>query len=474
MGVVVTEVPTAISHPKRRWSWAWLIPLLALAGGASLFYWGFQEQGTPITILFKEGHGLKVGDRLSYRGIDVGEVRRVELTDDALTIQVMVELTHSAEIIARSGSYFWIERPQINLRNISGLETLIGANYLRVLPSSEGTPQYSFVGLEEPPLESLLEAGGLEIILSAKSIGALQRGAPISYRQVVIGAITEVDLAKDASAVMARAYIQPKYISLIREGTRFWRSSAVSFDAGWLRGISVELASIQTLLDGGVNIAIPEIDSGEKVESGHLFILHEEPEVEWEQWTPYLPLGDLAESNVPEIETLMASLIWEDKRIWTFNARQHVLHALLLPVENGFLGPSNILIPPQNAKENKTFLNIESLQIKLSNQATALENGLAFLETSHNYEPWTLYRVPQAPEDTFVYADSNTHRFIAAHHYEQNEGFWTLDDTTFDSQWHGAVVVSSEDGHALGILLLNNIFKVIFWPVDLPSYLKVI
>ncbi len=463
----MTNIPTAISQPKRHWSWVWLIPFLAFVGGGSLFYLGIKDQGTPITILFKEGHGLKVGDKLVYRGIDVGEVRRIELTDDTQNIQVTVELTNSAEVIASSRSYFWIEKPQISLRNISGLETLVGANYLRVLPSNSGTQQYSFVGLEEPPLESFLEADGLEITLLAKNIGALQRGAPISYRQVTIGVITEVDLAKDASAVIARAYIQPKYTSLIRKGTLFWRSSAVSFDAGWLRGISVELASIQALLDGGVNIAIPEINAGEKVESNHHFVLHEEPEAEWEQWTPYLPLGELNTNNLPKPEMLLASLIWESKsNIWTFTTRQHVFNALLLPVEGGFLGPSNIFVPPQNAKEEKVFLNVESLQISLDNQVITLENGWSFLKANHHYEPWVLYRVPQVPEDTLIYAN-NAHRFIASHHYEQKEGHWTLDDTTFDSNWHGAIVVSAEDGHALGMLLLDNILKVIFWPSDL-------
>ncbi len=460
----MSDVPTAISRPKRRWSWAWLIPVLALFSVASLIYLGMREQGIAITILFKEGHGLKVGDRLRYRGIDVGEVSHIDLTEDAHAIQVIVQLTRSAEIIARKGNVFWIERPRISLRNISGLETLLGANYLRVLPVPEGVAQYSFIGLEEPPLKNLLESGGLEITLLAKGMGALQRGAPISYRQIVIGTITEVDLARDASAVMAIAYIRPKYTSLIRENTRFWRSPAVSFDAGWLRGISVELASVQALLDGGVNIAIPEVNAGAKVEDAYQFTLYDEPEPEWVNWRPYLPLEELQLSqSLPKAEILTASLVWEEGNAWTFNLSQQVRHSTIFPVEGGFLGASNSLLPPKRANEGKTYLNLADIQINLIEDDILLSNDLAFLPLSHNYEPWK-FRLPEIAEDTFVYIDKESRRFVAAHHYKQEENHWQLNDTTtFDFSWHGALVVSAKDDFALGILLLDKLPKVAFW-----------
>lgn len=462
----MSDLPTAITKPKKLWSWVGFIPIFALIVSGGLIYWGIKEQGTPIKILFKEGHGLKVGDKLRYRGIDVGEVSQIKLTDDAKTIEVLVKLTSSTEIIARSGSLFWIARPQINLRNISGLDTLLGANYLQVLPSSEGQAQDFFVGLEQPPLKNLLEPGGLEIILLAKNIGALQRGAPISYRQVTIGTITEVDLAKDASAVIALAYIKPKYVSLIRENTQFWRSSAVSFDAGWLRGISVELASVQALLGGGVNVAIPETNTGEKVLSKHRFTLYDEPEPEWLNWTPYLPLEELKPSqDLPIGEILTASLVWEEGSIWTLDIRQKARPLLMLPVEQGFLSSS--LLIPRNARADKTYLNIANLQINLETADIFSQNGLSLLKINHDYQVWQFYRLPLVPEDTFVYVNRDEPRFVAAHHYKQAENHWQLEgNANFDYSWHGAVVVSVKDGYMLGVLLLNEEPKVSFWITD--------
>ena len=46
-----------------------------------------QSQGKQISIRFDEGHGIKAGDTLRYRGIDVGSVKSVLIADDLSGIE---------------------------------------------------------------------------------------------------------------------------------------------------------------------------------------------------------------------------------------------------------------------------------------------------------------------------------------------------------------------------------------------------
>ncbi len=72
------RVITANKSASQRWStrlW-WLTAasaILAIALVAS----SFRTQGLEIHVRFQDGHGLKAGDTLHYRGIDVGTVTRV-------------------------------------------------------------------------------------------------------------------------------------------------------------------------------------------------------------------------------------------------------------------------------------------------------------------------------------------------------------------------------------------------------------
>ena len=101
---------------------------------------------------FPAGEGLQVGDTIQYRGISVGEVTYVDLSDDIDSVWVGARLVGSARALARQGTQFWIERPRIALTEIRGLETLLGGRYIAIEPSTaESAAASEFVGMPEPP-----------------------------------------------------------------------------------------------------------------------------------------------------------------------------------------------------------------------------------------------------------------------------------------------------------------------------------
>lgn len=276
--------PEAVSSPPRASGWLWLLPVAALAAGTWLLVSEFARQGVPVTIRFEQGHGLKAGDAVKYRGIEVGAVRSVGLDETLRYVVVEARLLPSAQALARSGSSFWIVRPQLDLTGPRGLETVVGANYIAVSPG-QGDPAARFTGLEEPPRFAAQVDGGLEIRLLSPSAERLSPGAPVTYRAVRIGALTAVRLAAHRRGVEVFASIEPDYRDLIVDGTRFWKSGGARLSAGWLSGIELDVGPMSSLMLGGVSLATPP-DGGGPVSNGHLFPLHDQPEKAWLEWSP--------------------------------------------------------------------------------------------------------------------------------------------------------------------------------------------
>ncbi len=446
------DLPEARLVPRRRGPWFWLLPLLALAAAGGLVWQSLGQRGLPLEVQFRHGHGLKPGDALRYRGIQVGRVRGVSLAEGLDGIRVTAELDPTARELAREGSQFWIARPQFGLDAITGLDTVVGANYLGVLPG-EGQPRRDFTGLEEPPLQELQEPGGLEIVLTAPGKGRLRPGAPVSYREVVIGALVAVDLARDAASVEARAYIRPRYRPLIREGLRFWKTGGAKVEAG-LGGFSVAVDSVQGLLRGGVTLAIPP-NPGHLVEPGHRFPLAEQPDPDWLAWSPNLSLVAAAPATRPE--PLAASLVWEYKN-FAYLTREGRREGRVLPVTGGFLGPRDLFDAPDDALPGSVRSQVGQLPLVPLPNSRPRAPGLAWLPVRHGYSPWTLARWIDAPEDSLVIAGSGQpNRFLGADAFQAGEGLWLVRVAApFDAPWHGAAVVSERDGALLGLLLVTE------------------
>ncbi|MDQ2696578.1 MAG: MlaD family protein [Pseudomonadota bacterium] len=459
-------LPVARVQRRRRFSLLWLLPLLAVLAAAGLVYAALGQRGVPIAITFQQGHGLKAGDVLRYRGIAVGSVREIRLTPDLDGIAVRLSLDRRARNLARAGSRFWIVRPQVSLSGASGLETLIGAHYLSVLPG-EGELQDTFTGLEEPPLLELLENGGLEVLLTTPVKGNLRAGAPVNYRQVPVGTILSVGLARDASGVEVRIYVEPQYTTLIRDNTRFWKTGGARFSAG-ITGLSVDVDSVPGLLLGGVNLALPP-DPGRRVEPGQRFRLYEEPGAGWTEWVPALSLADgVAGPAADRPRPLRAVLRWEQKNLLYLTGEKQ-RQGWVLAVEGGFLGPADLLAPPADALPGSARLSIDQRPVPL---AAAADWGepLLMLPYAHGYPPWSRWREVTTAEDTLIVADpARPARFVGADRYRRRDGYWRVDPPApFDARWHGAAVVAESDGALLGLLWVGENETAVF-PVRPPD-----
>ncbi len=284
-------IPEVAVTKQGRFSIIWIIPLIAAGIGGWLAYKSYADRGVPITITFSDGTGIAGGKtQVRYKGLTVGQVDSVRLGSNDTRVVVHATLEKSVGGLARGGSQFWVVRPRIGQGHVSGLGTILSGEYIQVRPG-KGARATSFTGLEEPPLIDE-DSRGLRLILKTDQLGSLQAGAPVYYREVVVGSVSGCRLTDAADGVNVYAFIEENYAPLVRENTRFWNASGVDVKLGLLSGLDVNFESLRALLAGGIAFATPDNrDMGTQVSDGAVFTLYREPNYRWLTWKPKIPLG---------------------------------------------------------------------------------------------------------------------------------------------------------------------------------------
>ncbi|RMH14836.1 MAG: MCE family protein [Planctomycetota bacterium] len=274
-----------IVERQRRFSLAWIVPVLAILVAALLSYQAWQQRGIAVFITFEHAGGLKVGDAVVYRGFPVGDIRDIQLSPDLGEVIIEARLLPQAEGLARAGTQFWVARPEVSLAGVSGLDTLLGPTYLNVRPARQpGKPQFRFEGRPDAPRD---QATGLHVVLRLARRGTVSTGSPILYRDVPVGQVGGVRLAEDARWVEVDAHIREEFAHLVRSRTRFFKASGIGIDFGWFQGLSVRAESLEALVSGAIGFATPD-KPGDPVSDGVMFDVADQPDSDWLKWDPPL------------------------------------------------------------------------------------------------------------------------------------------------------------------------------------------
>ena len=291
------ELPKARIRRRRLFRLVWVVPLIALGVAAYLVWQHMRSVGPEIAVRFGDASGVRVGQTpVYYRGVQIGEVTGVELSDDHKQALVKARLHRSARSIATEGALFWIVRPQIGLNQITGLSTVLSGPEIQVLPGKGETLQQEFKGLDSAPVG--IELAGLRIILRAERPKGVRVNTPVNFRGVEVGLVQRIELAPNSTSADIHVLIHSRYASLVRAGSAFWNTSGVSASGGILKGIELELESLRTLYTGAIEFATPS-EKAPRVKPGTVFFLHDKPKDEWLNWSPRIPVAgqQKAEAN---------------------------------------------------------------------------------------------------------------------------------------------------------------------------------
>jgi len=251
------------------------------------------RRGTSVEIRLDRGDGLGAGTPIRYKGLEVGEVDSVTLSDDLGHVVLRARITAAESRIARAGTQFWVVRPELGLMRTANLDTLVSGPYLEVAPGKSGAAaQARFVGQELEPQKA---GEGLALVLSAARLGSIKPGNAVTYREVKVGEVTSYELGQTADRVLIRVLIEPRYAALVHTGSRFWETSGFGVDFSLFKGASLRTDSLESLIEGGVAFATPDGERmGQRALPGQTFALFKEPQEEWFDWAPKIELGRAA------------------------------------------------------------------------------------------------------------------------------------------------------------------------------------
>lgn len=282
---------------KKAWplSPVWIVPLLAAGFIGWLLYRTYIPAGHKITILFQQGKGIESGKTLvQYRGVRIGEVTGIGLSQDQHAVEVQARLDRSAVGLARADSRFWIVHPEVSLSGIRGLTTIVSGNYIQVAPG-QGPGTNRFIGLEEPPISQAAAQDALSVVLLTGQLKSIKPGTPILYHGFQVGETTRNELASDAQVIRIFARIYPRYVNLVRKDSRFWNAGGIDVNLG-LFGADITAQSIKTLVVGAIAFATPDSPE-EPAPNETSFRLFDKAQDQWLNWAPAIKLAPLPTSD---------------------------------------------------------------------------------------------------------------------------------------------------------------------------------
>ena len=254
----------------RRLSLVWLVPIAALAVSLGAAWQNHADRGALITITFENASGISAGETvIKYRDVTVGEVEDIEFSEGLSVVLVHARIDKNVAPYLDDDAEFWVVRPDVSVRGITGLETVLSGVYIEGNWDTDAdVAQVNFTGLEQPNLTRASQRGKL-IVLRAENGGSISAGAPVLHKGIEVGYLETPELSFDGQQVVVNAFIESPYDRRITSSTRFWDTSgfSVSFGAG---GVSLNVNSLASLIEGGIEFDTV-VSGGAPVDDGYQF-----------------------------------------------------------------------------------------------------------------------------------------------------------------------------------------------------------
>lgn len=259
---------------KRGFSLVWIVPIVALVIGGWLAFKAINEKGPVIAITFTTADGLEAGKtKIKFKDVEIGQVEQIALNEDASKVVVTAKMIKGSEPYLTDQTKFWVVRPRISGGSVSGLGTMLSGAYIGIDGSKTGSPAYSFTGLEVPPVVTINQPGR-HFNLQADTLGSLDIGSPVYYRQIPVGQVVSYNFDPAGKAVDIKIFIEAPHHTRVTENTHFWNASGfdVTLNA---QGIKVDTQSMVSILSGGIAFDTPkESQPGDEVKESTLFHLY--------------------------------------------------------------------------------------------------------------------------------------------------------------------------------------------------------
>lgn len=235
------------------------------------------EYGIPMTLTLASSEDISEGaTKVVYRGAEIGVVKEITFNDDRQRlVTAHILLDPRAELILRSGTKFWLVKPEISASGIDNLPLLLSGTQITFQPG-EGSFQNHFEILTEAPPQVPLRPGRL-ISLTAAAPVELSIKSPVYFKNLQAGEVVDVRLAGKNAEVRVDLFIYREFLDYLSSKSLFWVQSGVEVRGSLAEGVTVASGPLSRLLHGGVAFATPDL--GKKGQrppgEGAIFPLHD-------------------------------------------------------------------------------------------------------------------------------------------------------------------------------------------------------
>ncbi|MEO0442908.1 MAG: intermembrane transport protein PqiB [Pseudomonadota bacterium] len=264
----------AIITTKRNVSKIWLLPMVTLLVGLWMVYNHWQSRGITVVIVFETAAGIEAGKTtIRNRNVEIGLVKAVSFNGDHKSIIVEAEIEKGMKNFLKSDSKFWVVKPRIGKEGITGIGTILSGSYIEVAPGTSDTYSNRFIGLELPPATPP-GANGLHLTLTSSGGKPVSVGSPVVYQGFQVGKVESYQFDTAIRQANYGIFVQAPFNKLITTNTFFWNSGGLSLTTS-AQGISLELASLESLLIGGIEFGVPDdLPIGQTITQHQTFSLY--------------------------------------------------------------------------------------------------------------------------------------------------------------------------------------------------------
>jgi paraquat-inducible protein B len=248
--------PPAVRKRRFNVSLVWLVPIAAALVGLTMLVHDGLSAGPQITVEFQTAEGLEANKtQVKYKNVVIGRVTDIELAPDRTHVVASIALNASASSFTAADSSFWVVRPRIGSKGISGVDTLLSGAFIGADAGSAKETRKGFVGLETPPAITYGQQGR-RFTLHTEDMGSLDIGSPVYYRRIQVGQVISYALAEDGKGVDVQVFINAPNDRYVTSDSRFWNASGVDVTLG-ANGLKVNTQSVSAILAGGIAFVEP-------------------------------------------------------------------------------------------------------------------------------------------------------------------------------------------------------------------------
>ena len=162
----------------------WLIPIISLIVGGWLIFKYYSSLGPLITIKFKNSGGLEPKRSVvKFRDVEVGKVEKVKILKNDEGVLVYVRMNKDMKPFLNFTTKFWIVKPQIGINEVRGLDALLSGPYIHMYARAIDFTKDSFIGLDEPPIDSSILNGKIFTLIIDSTYG-LSEKLPVYFKHI--------------------------------------------------------------------------------------------------------------------------------------------------------------------------------------------------------------------------------------------------------------------------------------------------